>query len=93
MSDQMLAQLLRQISPTDGTVIAIPQAAKIIRQAASALESRSPSRRSILEEAAKVAERGCLTQPDGGSPTEPERELCEAIAAAIRSLTQPENAG
>lgn len=43
-------------------------------------------RREALEEAAKVAERGCLTHPDGGSPTEPERELCEAIAADIRAL-------
>jgi len=45
------------------------------------------SRQSILEEAAKVAERGCLVPPDGGSPTEAEREMCEAIAAAIRSLS------
>jgi hypothetical protein len=47
-------------------------------------------RREALEEAAKVAERGCLTHPDGGSPTEPERELCEAIARDIRALTAKE---
>jgi hypothetical protein len=51
---------------------------------------RSPSRQLILEEAAKVAERGCLVPPDGGAPTEAERELCEAIAAAIRSLSHPD---
>ena len=48
------------------------------------------ARREALEEAAKVAERGCLTHPDGGSPTEPERELCEAIARDIRALTAKE---
>jgi Lar family restriction alleviation protein len=62
-------------------------------EAAAEWNRRSPSRQSILEEAAKVAERGCLVPPDGGSPTEAEREMCEAIAAAIRSLSQPENAG
>ena len=40
----------------------------------------------ILEEAAKVAEKGCLVPPDGGSPTEDERIMCDGIAAAIRGL-------
>lgn len=44
-------------------------------------------RREALEEAALVAERGCLVPPDGGSPTEAEREMCEAIAASIRTLS------
>lgn len=44
------------------------------------------SRSAILEEAARVAENGCLVPPDGGSPTEDEREMCESIAARIRLL-------
>ena len=46
-------------------------------------------RREALEEAARIAERGCLVPPDGGSPTEAEREMCEAIAASIRALSPP----
>jgi hypothetical protein len=38
------------------------------------------------EAAAKVAEHGCLVPPDGGSPTNAEREMCEAIAVAIRAI-------
>ena len=45
--------------------------------------------REALEEAAKVAERGCLVPPDGGSPTESEREMCEAIARDIRAVGAP----
>ncbi len=37
-----------------------------------------------LEEAARIAENGCLVPPDGGSPTEEEREMCESIASQIR---------
>jgi len=63
-----------------------PLRAAALRDLAAEIRT-SPSRQSILEEAAKVAERGCLVPPDGGSPTEAEREMCEAIAAAIRSLS------
>lgn len=42
MSEElMLAQQLRQISPTEGSIVAIPQAAKIIRRAAAVLERRA----------------------------------------------------
>ncbi len=58
----------------------------LMLEAADTIERLTSSRPLILEEAAKVAERGCLVPPDGGSPTEAEREMCEAIAAAIRSL-------
>jgi hypothetical protein len=43
-------------------------------------------RSAILEEAARIAENGCLVPPDGGSPTEDEREMCESIATQIRLL-------
>jgi hypothetical protein len=36
------------------------------------------------ERCAKIAEQGCLVPPDGGSPTEDERLMCEFIAACIR---------
>jgi hypothetical protein len=40
----------------------------------------------MRERAAKVAANGCLAPPDGGSPTNAEREMCDAIAAVIRAL-------
>lgn len=43
-------------------------------------------RDTVLEKAARIAETGCLVPPDGGSPTEDEREMCESIASAIRAL-------
>lgn len=39
----------------------------------------------VLEQAAYIAEHGCLVEPDGGSPTEAESEMCERIAARIRA--------
>lgn len=40
-----------------------------------------------LEEAAGIARNGCLVPPDGGSPTDDEREMCDRIADAILALT------
>jgi hypothetical protein len=37
------------------------------------------------ERCARIAIDGCLVPPDGGSPTEAEYEMCQHIAAAIRS--------
>jgi hypothetical protein len=37
------------------------------------------------ERCARLATNGCLAPPDGGSPTEDEARLCDAIAAAIRN--------
>lgn len=39
-----------------------------------------------IEACAKIAENGCLVPPDGGSPTEDERLMCEDIARSIRAL-------
>lgn len=39
------------------------------------------------ERCAKIAETGCLVPPDGGSPTEEERLMCEGIAKAIRGAS------
>ena len=36
------------------------------------------------ERCARIAKDGCRVPPDGGSPTEAEREMCDWIAAAIR---------
>ena len=36
------------------------------------------------ERCAQIALNGCLVPPDGGSPTEAERMLCEEIARRIR---------
>lgn len=35
------------------------------------------------ERYARIAREGCLVPPDGGEPTEEEREICERIATAI----------
>lgn len=37
------------------------------------------------EACAFIAFNGCLVPPDGGSPTEAERLMCEDIATAIRA--------
>jgi ribonucleotide reductase alpha subunit len=39
--------------------------------------------RAALERAVEIARDGCLVPPDGGSPTEEEREMCERIADRI----------
>ncbi|WP_316397322.1 hypothetical protein [Bradyrhizobium sp. 33ap4] len=44
------------------------------------------SREAALEDAARIAENGCLVPPDGGSPTEDELQMCNNIAFAIRLL-------
>jgi hypothetical protein len=40
------------------------------------------------EACADIAFNGCLVPPDGGSPTEAERLMCEDIANAIRARGQ-----
>ena len=40
------------------------------------------------EACAVIAFNGCLVPPDGGSPTEAERLMCEDIANAIRTRGQ-----
>lgn len=55
-------------------------------EAAKAIASLSPARDAVLEEAAKVAEWAHMVLPDGGSPSEDERRVAEAAAAAIRAL-------
>jgi hypothetical protein len=40
------------------------------------------------EACAEIAFNGCLVPPDGGSPTEAERLMCEDIANAIRARGQ-----
>lgn len=39
------------------------------------------------EACARIAREGCLVPPDGGSPTEEERIMCEGVATAIRNRT------
>lgn len=43
------------------------------------------ARKEEREACAKLAETACLVPPDGGSPTEAERMVGEAAAAAIRA--------
>jgi hypothetical protein len=42
--------------------------------------------RAALTKAVEIALDGCLVPPDGGSPTEEEREMCERIAERIAAL-------
>lgn len=39
----------------------------------------------VIERCAMIARNGCLVPPDGGSPTEAERLLCEEIERRIRA--------
>ena len=73
-------------SDADGTmsdsivgIDAVQRFAALIEQAVRADER---------EQCAKVAYSGCLVPPDGGSPTESERLMCDAIAAEIRARGQ-----
>lgn len=63
--------------------------------AADAVESALTSSRAQLErlrgalrQAETIARNGCLVPPDGGSPTESEVAMCDAIARTIAALTQ-----
>lgn len=49
-------------------------------------ERAARARDAALEEAAFVAEHACLVDPDGGSPTDAEAELCAEAARRIRAL-------
>lgn len=56
---------------------------KLRRWARAALSASKPL---VVEECARVAENACLVPPDGGSPTEGERQVAMAAAEAIRAL-------
>lgn len=49
-------------------------------------EADENARKQALRAAAAVARDGCLVPPDGGSPTDDEREMCDHIADAILRL-------
>jgi hypothetical protein len=59
--------------------------AEVMTEAADRIEELERA----LGEAAKIARNGCLVPPDGGSPTEAERLMCDHIAAAIDALLTP----
>lgn len=59
---------------------------EITRLRSHSSAERIAGRREGLEMAALVARDGCLVPPDGGSPTEDERVMCDSIAATIRAL-------
>jgi hypothetical protein len=52
----------------------------------AALRDRLAAEQRMKERCAEVAAWGCMVPPDGGSPTDAERELCDSIAQAIRAL-------
>jgi hypothetical protein len=45
-----------------------------------------PDAKTLIARAARIAREGCLVPPDGGSPTEEERQMCAQIAEAIEDL-------
>ena len=49
----------------------------------AANEAEATGIRRATERAARIAREGCLVPPDGGSPSNAEREICDAIAARI----------
>jgi hypothetical protein len=62
----------------------INQVIAALRQSSGAEAVAWRARQEALEEAAKIAENGCLMPPDGGSPTEAEVEMCQGIASQVR---------
>lgn len=44
----------------------------------------------IIRECAKIAANACLVPPDGGSPTEQERLVCEEASRSILALLVPD---
>lgn len=95
-----LHQILR-ISRVDGSVMDTENCAVILAMALNAgLDTQSAhdafaqytgeadenARKHALRSAAAVARDGCLVAPDGGSPTDDEREMCDRIADAILRL-------
>jgi hypothetical protein len=55
--------------------------AEFVRQQAEIAKLRA-----ALTKAVEIAREGCLVPPDGGSPTEEAREMCERIAERIAAL-------
>lgn len=51
----------------------------------AAWNTRTPSRNDVLEEAALIAEWAHMVPPDGGSPSEAEKQVADNAAAAIRA--------
>ena len=45
-----------------------------------------PDAKTLIARAARIAREGCLVPPDGGSPTEDERQMCARIAENIEDL-------
>ena len=45
-----------------------------------------PDAKTLIARAARIAREGCLVPPDGGSPTEEERQMCARIAEDIEDL-------
>ena len=90
-------QIVRELHGLNGYDAWAEHVAKAIAAARESFDIIAV-RNAALEEAAKIAETGCLVPPDGGSPTEEEREMCENIASAIRihklcSVTRPDGGG
>jgi hypothetical protein len=51
-------------------------------------EMRQQARREALQRAAWVARHACLVEPDGGSPTKEEADLCDEAARRILTLIE-----
>ena len=72
MTDDDLMALVKRVDPR---AVRLPLGIKTIAVAIEAAER---------ERCALIARNGCLVPPDGGSPTEDERLLCEEIERRIR---------
>ena|SRR6188768_523086 len=70
----------------DGSVGEGTSDALTVARAYLAATARIEALEAALMEAENIARHGCLVPPDGGSPTENERLMCEDIAHRIRVL-------
>ena len=79
--DRLNGQLDDELAEAKAAVLATIAAAKAAAVAAAVLAER--------ERCARLAEQACLVPPDGGSPTDDEKLVADAAAAAIRARPRP----
>lgn len=81
-----ITRLRSQVEEQEATIRRLQDRASKDAETFSALKREAVE--AEREACARIAREGCLVPPDGGSPTEEERIMCEGIATAIRNRTE-----